>query len=1325
MKLDMRETDLANWLDSQAQIEAHLEEIFVRFALENRGILMSPRRAPEIVSKLWSIFVNFWQGDADETDMAVVAVQFAEQGMAFVTAAKLMQGLFNQYAMLTESAEIEVVLQFQHLFLEQFSNARELVQHRIQEKSQMALQFALQQQIEQQRLSNLAEAERNKNLTQILQLNNELASLSSKEILFKNAVSGICQALNLQDVTLFEWFASTKRWVLQTTSSTELPEMILEKFNLYLPSEGVQESDVGFVHQLGGRDEIWLINNWLRVGNTVRGGLFISAEADEFRKPGELAILIQTFSQNLEALWQNIDLLEETEQRAKDLEVLHGRFVDEIWRDEAVNFTAAIDAGTFQLKDTPTPEADETWLSFPLNVSDHTIGEIKVPATHSLSDKDDEILQALVNEFSDALNNAQLIQTTRSYANQLDVAVNVSKAANTILDRDQLISEVVEIVRDQFGFYYVGLFLVEKESNSAVLKAGTGTAGQIQLEKRHFQPIGEGSMIGAAVDDGVLRVAQDVSQAKDFSPNPLLPDTQSELALPLISRENVIGALTVQSKEKYAFSPTTLSVLQSMANQLAIAIENASLMAQTQTNLDESNRLYEAARTIGSAQNKETIFQILVDFAQDSNLADIILVVTEDAADPNLLTIPILKSNKQVVYEPEKRYPRRNYPLSENFINQDILYVRKNDPILLNDNKSQKLFAHYEIESGVFLTILSNNEWFGTIGLHCSETSVPTKHQLQPFLTLIDHATGILVNQRLLYQSESLYRIGRQINQALTQEDAIDVTVQEVSSYVRSNRAWFVLLDGERGTSKQYFSPNHTEQLSEEQPIIDNFVVENLTGDKKPFLIRASDAALPETVRERYFNDDGAVSIYFLPSANQQELLGYLAVAQHAKRRPFNDSNLIFLQTVMDHLTTQLENIKLLDEALSRAQELILLNQIQSNISQVIVIEQLAHTVYSQVGQLLDNTVFFFALYDATADLITPIYSVFKESKLDVDEIKLPDYQALSKFISKNLQHISTDQDTLTQEVADLLHIPVPKSALWMPLFQSDGRFSGFISVQSYKSQAYDENDSQLLRSIGTQTSLALTNAHQFETIQAKNEQLQQLDHLKTQFLANMSHELRTPLNSIIGFSRVILKGIDGPITPEQEEDLSSIYSNGQHLLLLINEILDMAKIGAGKMNLSFEQVDVVQSAKIASTTIQALLDKEKVKFIWDVPADLTQITADPIRIRQIFINLLSNAVKYTAEGHIRLSIRQEDNSTIHIMVSDTGIGIAREDFDKVFTAFEQVDNTTTRSFGGTGLGLPITKWIVEMHQGEIWFDTKYKKGTTFHVRLPIHKNES
>ncbi|NHZ71821.1 MAG: hypothetical protein GWP17_01895, partial [Aquificales bacterium] len=205
--------------------------------------------------------------------------------------------------------------------------------------------------------------------------------------------------------------------------------------------------------------------------------------------------------------------------------------------------------------------------------------------------------------------------------------------------------------------------------------------------------------------------------------------------------------------------------------------------------------------------------------------------------------------------------------------------------------------------------------------------------------------------------------------------------------------------------------------------------------------------------------------------------------------------------------------------------------------------------------------------------------------------------------------------------------------------------------------------------------------------------------------------------------SRVILKGIDGPITSEQEEDLTSIYNNGQHLLHLINEILDMAKIESGKMSMTFEEVDLGKAAKSTLANIRSLI-KPNVDLISDIASDLPPIQADPIRIRQILINLLSNAAKFTEDGYINLKVSLADEEHLLVTISDTGLGIAEEDMDKLFKAFEQADNSTTRTAGGTGLGLPITLWLVRMHNGSLSLDTKYGEGTTFYIRLPLVQPE-
>jgi signal transduction histidine kinase/CheY-like chemotaxis protein len=234
-------------------------------------------------------------------------------------------------------------------------------------------------------------------------------------------------------------------------------------------------------------------------------------------------------------------------------------------------------------------------------------------------------------------------------------------------------------------------------------------------------------------------------------------------------------------------------------------------------------------------------------------------------------------------------------------------------------------------------------------------------------------------------------------------------------------------------------------------------------------------------------------------------------------------------------------------------------------------------------------------------------------------------------------------------------------------------------------------------------------------------EKAQESDRLKTQFLANMSHELRTPLNAIIGFAQVMLEGIDGEITDVQRTDLTAIYQSGMHLLEMINDVLDIAKIEAGQMTLDLEETRVEDVIQSVMSSVKGLIKGKKIELRTEVEADLPSMRADRTRLRQIILNLVSNAAKFTTKGQILVKAVQESN-TMRVSVSDTGMGIRQEDLPKLFKEFRQLDASTTRNQGGTGLGLAIAKRFVELHGGRIWVESQFGVGTTFSFCLPLSR---
>jgi signal transduction histidine kinase len=229
----------------------------------------------------------------------------------------------------------------------------------------------------------------------------------------------------------------------------------------------------------------------------------------------------------------------------------------------------------------------------------------------------------------------------------------------------------------------------------------------------------------------------------------------------------------------------------------------------------------------------------------------------------------------------------------------------------------------------------------------------------------------------------------------------------------------------------------------------------------------------------------------------------------------------------------------------------------------------------------------------------------------------------------------------------------------------------------------------------------------------------QEADRLKSEFIANVSHELRTPLNSIIGFSKVLMSGIDGDINDNQRVDLSAIYNSGRHLLEIINSILELSKIEAGKTELNVTAFDLVPIIEEIVTASQTLIMGKKVKIESKIQTPIPIIEADATKMRQIIFNLVSNASKFTEEGYITVQVRA-NKERVGVSVIDTGIGIDKDQLDIIFERFRQVDGSSTRRAGGTGLGLSIAKKFVEMHHGELRVDSKPGKGSAFTMIIPL-----
>ncbi len=300
--------------------------------------------------------------------------------------------------------------------------------------------------------------------------------------------------------------------------------------------------------------------------------------------------------------------------------------------------------------------------------------------------------------------------------------------------------------------------------------------------------------------------------------------------------------------------------------------------------------------------------------------------------------------------------------------------------------------------------------------------------------------------------------------------------------------------------------------------------------------------------------------------------------------------------------------------------------------------------------------------------------------------------------------------------------LPATQSEMAVPM-QVGNRLLGIFDVQSDRVDHFTSEDANIYTTLAFQVAVALQNARLYADQAATVTRLRELDQLKSAFLSNMSHELRTPMNSILGFTDVLLNGIDGELTEAMEGDLHLIRKSGYHLLSLITDILDLSKIDAGKMKLSPESFNLYEMLGDVLKIVAPLVDEKAVALILDDKTERDiEIFADEGRIRQVLINLVNNAIKFTEKGQISVLVTRQQDKTVLIKVKDTGLGIPEDKVETIFQEFAQIDTSTTRKVGGTGLGLPISRRLANLHGGRIWAESTgvSGEGSTFYVELPL-----
>jgi signal transduction histidine kinase len=292
------------------------------------------------------------------------------------------------------------------------------------------------------------------------------------------------------------------------------------------------------------------------------------------------------------------------------------------------------------------------------------------------------------------------------------------------------------------------------------------------------------------------------------------------------------------------------------------------------------------------------------------------------------------------------------------------------------------------------------------------------------------------------------------------------------------------------------------------------------------------------------------------------------------------------------------------------------------------------------------------------------------------------------------------------------------RSLLAVPLLLEQ-RIMGCLVVWRQEEGLFPERVVTLLQTFATQSTLAIQNAQLFREIEARGRELEIASRHKSQFLANMSHELRTPMNAILGYTELIIDEIYGEVPEKIRDVLERVQQSGHHLLGLINAVLDLSRIEAGRLVFSITDYNMLDIVQTTFSAVESLATEKHLALNIAVPPHMPPGKGDPQRLTQVFLNLVGNAIKFTDSGEIGIQVTVADRA-FTVAISDTGPGVALDDQQKIFEEFQQADNSSTRKQGGTGLGLAISKRIIEMHGGRMWVESSLGKGSTFWFTLPI-----